>query len=161
MSKLAPTYFGILHQETCLQIHLMMASFPPATPTPFCVHPLQLTPNTAIVVATPPEQHRRFRLEMKHPCLLSMWNEWYGFDLFSDCFGGIDGRNKQHGSTWRKHLNASAYSRSSQLIKGINAFALEHHLRPEEVIAEWDPLFVCSKLSTYNMVRAPRSTRPY
>ena len=71
---------------------------------------LHSTPNTAIVVATPPDQHRRFRLEMKHPCLLSMWNEWYGFDLFSDCFGGIDGRNKQHGSTWRKHLNASAYS---------------------------------------------------
>jgi hypothetical protein len=119
---------------------------PPATD-------LHSTPNTAIVVATCPEQHRRFWLEMKHPCLFSMWNEWYGLDHFSDGFGGIDGHNKQHGSTWRKHLNVSAYSRSSQLIKGINAFALEHHLRPEAVISKWEPLFVSSKLSTYNMVR--------
>jgi hypothetical protein len=119
---------------------------PPATD-------LHSTPNTAVVVATRPEQHCQFWLEMKHPCLLSMWNEWYGLDHFSDVFGGIDGRNKQHGSTWRKHLNASAYSRLSQLNKGINAFALEHHLRPEAVIAEWEPLFISSKLSTYNMVR--------
>jgi hypothetical protein len=131
---------------------------PPSRPNALLRSPpatnLHSTPNTAIVVATPPEQHRRFWLEMKHPCLLSVWNEWYGRDLFSDCLGGIDGRNKQHGSTWKKHLNASAYSRSSQLIKGFNAlFALEHHLRPEEVIAEWEPLFVSSKLSTYNMFR--------
>jgi hypothetical protein len=130
---------------------------PPSHPNALLHSPtatdLHSTPNTAIVVATSPEQHRRFWLEMKHHCLLSIWNEWYGLDHFSDDFGGIDGGNKQHGSTWRKHLNASAYSRSSQLIKGIYAFALEHHLRPEEVIAKWEPLFVSSKLSTYNMVR--------
>ena len=78
-------------------------------------------------------------------------------DEYYDEFGGIDGRNKLHGTKWRKHLNGTSYSKVSQLIKGINANAETNGMQPESVIAEWEGIFTACKHSANNMVKALQS----
>lgn len=104
-----------------------------------------------------PDEHSRYRMQMKHPTLLSVWKEWFGLDEYYDEFGGIDGRNKLHGTKWRKHLNGTSYSKVSQLIKGINANAETNGMQPESVIAEWEGIFTACKHSANNMVKALQS----
>ena len=101
-----------------------------------------------------PADHSRYKPSMKHTSLMSVWNEWFGREEFKDDYGGINGRNMLHGSKWRKHINATAYSKLSQLIKGINQYAAEQRKPPEDVMEEWNPLFVESKYSVSNFVKA-------
>lgn len=98
--------------------------------------------------------HSGYRMTPNHSSLMNVWNEWFGLDKYEDDFGGIEGRNKKFGSKWRKHLQQSSYSRNCRLIKGISDYAKEQNCQPEEVIAEWEPLFVSCKSSVANMVRA-------
>ena len=114
--------------------------------------------NKAQTATGSPDDHCRYKLSMKHASLTSVWNEWFGFDEFKDDYGGINGRNKLHGSKWRKHINATAYSKLSQLIKGIQQYAGEHNMRPEDVIDEWNSLFVEAKLSVSNLVKAMQAS---
>ena len=100
----------------------------------------------------------RFKLSTKRASLLSVWNEWFGVDEVKDDYGGVNGRNKLHGSKWRKHVNATAYSKLSQLIKGIQQYAAKHHMQPEDVVAEWNPMYVEAKLSVSNLVKAMQAS---
>jgi hypothetical protein len=93
-------------------------------------------------------------MSLKYPSLASVWNEWFGLEEYQDEHGGINGRNKKHGSKWRKHLQGTSYPKVAQLIKGINAYALDNQQQPEEVIAEWEGIFMASKRSVNNMVKA-------
>jgi hypothetical protein len=101
-----------------------------------------------------PEEHSRYRMSLKYPSLASVWNEWFGLEEYADEYGGINGRNKMHGSKWRKHLECTSYPKVAQLIKGINAFALDNQQQLEEIIAEWEGIFTASKRSVNNMVKA-------
>jgi ribosome assembly protein YihI (activator of Der GTPase) len=101
-----------------------------------------------------PENHCRYRMQMKHPSLASVWREWFGLEEFEDEYGGINGRNKMFKAKWRQHLNGTSYSKVSQLIKGVNAYAVSNRLQPEAVIAEWEGIFTACKHSVNNMVKA-------
>jgi hypothetical protein len=112
------------------------------------------TPTVTTTATNSNQEHSRYRMQLKHATLHSVWKEWFGLDEFADEFGGINGRNKLHGSKWRKHLNGTTLSKVSQLIKGINAYAVERKVQPEDVIEEWEGIFTASKNSVCNMVKA-------
>lgn len=91
---------------------------------------------------------------LKHPNLGSLWNEWHGTGQFEqDTYGGVAGRDSSYGPKWRKHINGTLYSRTSRLVQAIQADASDRLVPPEEVIAEWDPMFTESRYSVHTMVK--------
>ncbi|CAB9518618.1 hypothetical protein SEMRO_949_G223660.1 [Seminavis robusta] len=100
------------------------------------------------------EVHKRYYLKMRHNTLASFWNEWYGLEEFEDGFGGIDGRNKKHGSKWRKHLPATELSYRTRLHNGIVSIDNDNNKETKDVIEEWEPLFTVARNSIGNLVKA-------
>jgi hypothetical protein len=88
-----------------------------------------------------PEVHATYRLPCYPLALSEVWDMWFGTGKFADDYGGIHGRNKKHGSTWRKHLKQKQYSRLHQIIQGAIAYSKERNISPKEVLAEWEPLY--------------------
>ena len=68
-------------------------------------------------------------MKYKHLTLSSLYDEWFGGGEFAtDHHGGIEGRNKEFGTKWRKHLNQMQYSRAMRCVKAIQKYAEEQHM---------------------------------
>ena len=77
-----------------------------------------------------------------------MWNEWYGLDSFHDTYGGIEGREKEFGTAWRKGVVSNHhFSRTKRCIVGIHKFAKENKMHEFEAIAVLEDSFSESKSS--------------
>jgi len=90
----------------------------------------------------------------RHKCLQDVYNEWYGLDSFYDIYGGIDGREKRFGTSWRKHtVSSHLFSRTKRCIIGINQFARENNMTPMESVATLEETFAECNFSIYNLVQ--------
>jgi Transcriptional activator of glycolytic enzymes len=98
-----------------------------------------------------------FRMKAKHNTLTDLWQEWFGLGEWEDEFGGVAGRNEKFGAKWRKEakaLDKSQYSRTNRVIVAVSSSAHARGLQPEDVVAEWEPVFSACKQSVANLVRA-------
>jgi hypothetical protein len=97
--------------------------------------------------------HRSYRMKPKHKLLSQLYDEWIGEGDFHDGYGGIEGRNKEFGSRWRKHLTAYVYSRTERTIKGIRAYAQCHNnMDPHEACRQLQEIFEKERCCISNMV---------
>ena len=94
------------------------------------------------------------RMVPKHKCLSDLWDEWYGLGEFADTEGGIDGRNKKYGSKWWKHLEGQQYSRTSRVIKAIEAYSVANNVTTDKAIFDLEELFKECSYSVAKMVNA-------
>ena len=97
-----------------------------------------------------------FRMAVKHGSLQSLWEEWFGLGVYEhDIFGGVNGRNVKFPG-WRKkaRIDPSHFSRHKRIIDCIIAEAKTTKQQPEQVLAEWEPLFQQSNFVTGNLVVA-------
>lgn len=96
-----------------------------------------------------------FRFKNKHGSLMSIWNEWFGLNEYEDGMGGVAGRNEKLGRKWRKeaNLDASQYSRHQRLVVAIGKEAGLMSQQPEDVIADWEPLYAGCNYSAGNLVK--------
>ena len=62
----------------------------------------------------------QFVMKQKHNTLSSLYQEWYGLGEYDDSLGGVDGRNKNHGTSWRKHINRQHYSRTNRIVTAVD-----------------------------------------
>lgn len=101
------------------------------------------------------EDHKFFRMILKHPDLESVWNEWHGTGTFdNDMYGGVAGRDSRFGVKWRKeHINPTLHSRTSRLIQAIQFHANEESVSPQDIIIDWDPMFKEAKHSVHTLVK--------
>jgi Transcriptional activator of glycolytic enzymes len=98
------------------------------------------------------ELHKTYTMRPKHKLLTDLMSEWIGIADFHDQFGGIEGRNKKFGATWRKHLPKYTYSRTERTIKGIRAFAKEKQISEMDACRELQDVYEQQKLSVKKMV---------
>ena len=95
----------------------------------------------------------------RHKSLQDVYNEWYGLDSFYDVYGGIDGREKQFGTSWRKNtVSNHHFSRTKRCIIGITQFASENKMSHLEAVATLEESFKGCKCSVYNFVQQLKST---
>jgi Transcriptional activator of glycolytic enzymes len=124
------------------------------------------------------EQHKAYILKPKHKSLADLMSEWVSIGDFQDGFGGIEGRNKKFGASWRKHLPHHSYSRTERTVKGIRAYAKQNKISDFDASRQLQEAFEQQKCSISNMVnyfiaqgllpkkkprgkiRAPRSVSP-
>jgi hypothetical protein len=89
----------------------------------------------------------------KHKSLQGIWDEWHGIGQYPNSEGGIKGRNKAHGSKWRKHLNAQHYSHTYCVVDAIKTFTSQENIKASpfacEVMNLW---YIDCKMSVGNMV---------
>ena len=90
----------------------------------------------------------------RHQTLEDMWNEWHGLSDFHDPLGGINGRNKEFGTKWRKHLQPLQYSRTARVIDAIVKYATDNEVPWGNAIEALEPTFQECKGSVANMVLA-------
>ncbi|CAB9522844.1 unknown protein [Seminavis robusta] len=100
-----------------------------------------------------PEDHFGFRMHNRHTSLMELWNEWHGLGDYVDSYGGIEGRNKEHGRHWRKKLDSTLYSATSRIVMGVKAYATSQKKQELDVLREWEPLFQADKRSTGMLVK--------
>jgi hypothetical protein len=104
----------------------------------------------------PPEN---YRWQYDQLDLSDVWDQWFGLGRFADGYGGIEGRDKDYKTRWRKHLNAKEHSRLSQIVYGIIAYGKDNSIEPEDVIVLWTPLYEgCgNKISNFVFLLQERS----
>ena len=95
----------------------------------------------------------------KHRCLQDVYNKWYGLDSFYDIYGGIEGREKQFGTSWRKDtVSNHHFSRTKKCIIGINQFAKQNNISALEAVGILEETFSKCKFSIYNFLQKMKST---
>ena len=102
------------------------------------------------------DDYSLFRMAVKHGSLESLWEEWFGLGVYAlDTFGGVNGRNVKFPG-WRKkaRIDPSHFSRHKRIVEAIIAEAKLSRQQPEQVMAEWEPLFQQSNFVTGNFVVA-------
>jgi hypothetical protein len=66
------------------------------------------------------EEHKKFTMKPKqHKSVVDLLSEWIDVGDYQDKFGGIEGRNKKFGASWRKRITPFAYSQMECTVKGI------------------------------------------
>jgi Centromere DNA-binding protein complex CBF3 subunit, domain 2/Transcriptional activator of glycolytic enzymes len=98
------------------------------------------------------EYHRGFRMENKHKRLTALWDEWHGTGDFVDDFGGVKGRDKKHGSKWRRHINNMHHSRTKRVVEAIECFASQSEIHPSEACSMLQAAFESVNCSIANFV---------
>jgi hypothetical protein len=98
------------------------------------------------------EEHSMYRLQSKHSDLASIWDQWFGEGIFADEYGGINGRNQLHGAKWRQHIDKTEYSRHNRLVKGVISCAASTNKQPQEIVGEWEPMFLSAGKSVGKLV---------
>ena len=84
-------------------------------------------------------------MKKNHHCFLHMLDEWHGTGAFPDDAGGIEGRDRCHKSTWRKHVDATHYSRTKRVVQAFKTHVERGHDR-EGAVEYFDALFqACGK----------------
>ena len=106
------------------------------------------------VTSHPPSSHQP---RPKHMSLVTLYQEWYGLGDFDGIpiAGGIESMERKMKSRWRKHFSGAqkkSFSRTKDVIDGINRRVQTSNLTLEAVIDEWDVLYRGEwKCSTYKM----------
>lgn len=126
-------------------IHLFQT--PMATTTPTNVNTQQSQDDTVEM-----EHHSTYVMKPQHKTLVGLLSEWVGVGDFHDEFGGIEGRNKKFGASWRKHFVAFTYSRTERTVKGIRAYAEQRTISDFDACRELQEVFEQRKFSVSNMV---------
>jgi hypothetical protein len=98
------------------------------------------------------EKHKSFMMRPKHKNLSDLLLEWIGVGDFNDGFGGIEGRNKKFGPSWRQHFSTYSYSRTERTVKGIRAFSKQKAISDFDACRELEPVFQEQRCSVTNMV---------
>ncbi|MGL5936677.1 MAG: hypothetical protein ACRCZI_13770 [Cetobacterium sp.] len=122
--------------------------------TPLCTR-LFDTPSSPVLDCTPKcasDQHKTYIMKPKHATLVDLYSEWIGIGDFHDGFGGIEGRNKTMGPSWRKHLSAYTYSRTERTVKGIRQFAKQNGLGELDACRDLQQVYAQQRCSVKNMV---------
>ena len=91
-------------------------------------------------------------MKAKHQTLRSLYEEWYGIGNFEDSEGGINGRERKHGSTWRPHINRQKYSRASRVVAGIETVVKRNGGTWQDAVELLEPMFASSNQSPAKMV---------
>ena len=107
---------------------------------------MEITTNTNVVTTG------RFFMKAKHQTLRSLYEEWYGIGNFEDSEGGINGRERKHGSTWRPHINRQKYSRASRVVAGIETVVKRNGGTWQDAVELLEPMFASSNQSPAKMV---------
>lgn len=105
--------------------------------------------------AEPSTEPCRKRMQLKHPSLEGVFNEWNGLEEFEDACGGIKGREEAHGSKWRNQgtVNPQHFSRTKRVILGAEACAHWESVHVSEAVAMPEADFAQCKHSVANFCR--------
>lgn len=105
----------------------------------------------------PAENHKLYRMKLKHSNLHDIVKEWFGLDEFQDAYGGIDGRIKRYKSTtkWRKKcgIDPQHFSRTMRTIKAIEEHARRNNIEVVAAAQELEPHFVNCEKGLANFVK--------
>ena len=95
----------------------------------------------------------KYYLTPRHKTLYDLWDEWHGQGYYYDPEGGPDGRDKEHGSKWRKHIDGQHYSRTKRVVAAIKCYCERNRLKVNEGIAHLDECYQSTNRSVANLVR--------
>jgi hypothetical protein len=102
--------------------------------------------------ASEQQEHKTYRMKLKHKSLVDLLSEWIGVGDYEDEYGGIEGRNKKLGASLRKHFVSYTYSRTERTVKGIRTYAEQRDITDFDACRELQEAFEQQRYSVANMV---------
>ena len=116
--------------------------------------PMHASGSSVSAGVTPPfgNDSNKKTMKPRHDHFGDIIDEWYGTGNYSDELGGIEGRDKLHKSSWRKHIDYNHYSRTKRIVMGFKKHLATVDCSKEDGIDYFQQLYVASNKSICNMV---------